>query len=333
VNATHLRRVLLVTIALAGGVLLTAGPAGAGNSGNNDSNDGGGNNRNGDLSIETDSGRRIAINGQLSVAADEEVDDVVLINGDAFIAGHVTGNVVVFNGDISITGEVDDNVIALNGQARLAPTAVVGGDVRSSDDPIVARGARVDGNIEETNFANIFDVVGVIFYIVWWVALTISLGILGLLFLWLAPRAAEAAVTTARTRVGASIGIGLAMFFGLAIVGLFLLLTIIGAPLGFVGLFGLVPLVALGYVTSAFFLGRLILKDSNRFLAFLLGWGILRFVELFPVLGHLVSFAAIVYGIGALTVAAWRAAHGRQDPTAAPIVREPTPTAPAPPAD
>jgi hypothetical protein len=41
--------------------------------------------------------------------------------------------------------------------------------------------------------------------------------------------------------------------------------------------------------------------------AFLVGWGILRVVALVPILGGLVWFAAVVFGLGALTVAIWRA--------------------------
>ena len=42
-------------------------------------------------------------------------------------------------------------------------------------------------------------------------------------------------------------------------------------------------------------------------LAFLAGWGILRVLALVPVLGGLVGFAAVAFGLGALLVAIWRA--------------------------
>jgi hypothetical protein len=42
-------------------------------------------------------------------------------------------------------------------------------------------------------------------------------------------------------------------------------------------------------------------------LAFLVGWGILRVLALIPVLGGLVGFAAVVFGLGALAVVIWRA--------------------------
>jgi hypothetical protein len=42
-------------------------------------------------------------------------------------------------------------------------------------------------------------------------------------------------------------------------------------------------------------------------LAFLVGWGILRVLALVPILGGLVGFAAVVFGLGALAVGIWRA--------------------------
>jgi hypothetical protein len=49
--------------------------------------------------------------------------------------------------------------------------------------------------------------------------------------------------------------------------------------------------------------------------AFLVGWAILRVVALVPILGGLVWFAAVVFGLGVLVVAIWR---GRSAARAAP---------------
>jgi hypothetical protein len=39
----------------------------------------------------------------------------------------------------------------------------------------------------------------------------------------------------------------------------------------------------------------------------LVGWGILRILALIPILGGLVRFGAVVFGLGALLVTIWRA--------------------------
>jgi len=54
-----------------------------------------------------------------------------------------------------------------------------------------------------------------------------------------------------------------------------------------------------------------LIKEPRRaVLAFCAGLLILRVIDLVPVIGNLVTFAATVFGLGALTVAGWRAARG-----------------------
>jgi hypothetical protein len=96
----------------------------------------------------------------------------------------------------------------------------------------------------------------------------------------------------------------------LPILAIALFFTVLGIPLGLVGLAAMVPLSAVGFVAGALVLGRWIMKEPRGLvIAFVVGWGILRVVDLIPGLGNLASFAATVYGVGAIAVAAWRAAH------------------------
>ncbi len=85
----------------------------------------------------------------------------------------------------------------------------------------------------------------------------------------------------------------------------------LGLPLGIALLLALLPIYAIGYTTSAFLLGRAIVKPpTSRFLAFLAGWGILRVIALVPGLGVLAWFGATVFGLGALGIALWRSRRG-----------------------
>jgi hypothetical protein len=108
--------------------------------------------------------------------------------------------------------------------------------------------------------------------------------------------------------IGSSIGWGLLAFFGLPILGVIALVTIVGIPLGLGLLAALILIYAIGYTASAWILGRRIVHEPTGWLlAFLAGWAILRVAALVPVLGGLVWFAAVVFGLGALLVAIWRA--------------------------
>ena len=96
-----------------------------------------------------------------------------------------------------------------------------------------------------------------------------------------------------------SIGVGFGVFILLPIVAVLICLTLIGTPLGVILLVSLIPLFAMAYVSSAFAVGRLILKDS-RIPAFLVGMLILCLLTLVPFLGGLVAALAIIFGLGLL---------------------------------
>jgi hypothetical protein len=73
-------------------------------------------------------------------------------------------------------------------------------------------------------------------------------------------------------------------------------------------------LYMLGYVASAYFLGRIILRPpTNRFLAYLVGWGILSVAAAIPFLNAIVLIAATVYGLGMIVVAVLRARRGPRE--------------------
>jgi hypothetical protein len=257
-----------------------------------------------------DDGARVVITGRVDVGAQERTDSVVIFHGPAVIDGNVNGSVVAFNGNVHVRGHVDDNVVALRGRATIDNGATVGGDVVSSKRPVVASGARVDGDIRRVNVGNFFRSFGWLLWVGWWLAVGVSMFVLGALLLALFPRIFPPILNAARTSVGPAIGWGLAVAVGLPIIFGVLLITLIGLPLGLVGLLSLALLYSVGYVVAALLLGRRLLPEPRSvYLAFLIGLVILRIVGILPVLGGLVTAAATVYGVGALTIAAWRAAR------------------------
>ena len=85
-----------------------------------------------------------------------------------------------------------------------------------------------------------------------------------------------------------------------------------GLPLGLAMLSGLNVLAPLGYVTACLIFGRWFVKGTSnraRIGAFFAGFGILRLLALVPGLGLLVWFVVCIYGIGAVSMAAWYGGH------------------------
>jgi cytoskeletal protein CcmA (bactofilin family)/Na+-transporting methylmalonyl-CoA/oxaloacetate decarboxylase gamma subunit len=301
--------VLTLGVLVATPFLLVAGPAAAGPPVPTQTRDG-------------NDDAQVVITGQVIVARDERVGNVVILNGDAVINGRVDGSVFAANGDVIVRGTVKDDVHAFNGRVIVEGGARVGGDVTSREKARISPGATVGGDVKSVNSRFSLGWAGAVAAIVIWLAIVLSTLVLGLLLLVIAPRAADAFADAGRTAIGASIGLGIAAAIGLPIIGLALLASVIGLPLGAVLLLALGFLYTLGYVASAYFLGRLILRPpQNRFLAYLVGWGILSVAGVIPVLNVLTFIAATVYGVGMIVVATFRARKGP---------REPAPPAPAP---
>ena len=254
-------------------------------------------------------GDRVVITGPVSIDRGETADDVVVIDGPVSVAGRVRGDLVVVSGPLRISGRVDGDVVAVADRATLEPGARVGGDLIYGDErPRVAGGATVEGDVDRVSVDEVTDPVGFIGAAALWLAVSVSALILGLLLLWLAPRALEAASATASTSLGLTIGWGLLLFFGLPILAVIALATLVGIPLGVALLLALLPLYAIGYTTGAWLLGRRVVgPPRGRVLAFLAGLAILRVLAIIPIVGAIVWFAATVVGLGALLVATWRA--------------------------
>ena len=265
-----------------------------------------------------DDDTHVVITGRVVVAQQEAVGDVAILNGDARINGSVDGSVFALNGDVIVRGSVKDDVIAVNGRVIVEGGARIGGDVTSRETARISPGATVDGDVKSVSSRFALGQVGVVAAILLWLAVIVSTLVFGLLLLLIAPRAADAFADAGRTAVGASIGLGIAAAVGLPLAGLILLATVFGLPLGAIVLLALGFLYTLGYVASAYFLGRIILPPPrNRLLAYLVGWGILSVAGIIPVLNVIVLIAATVYGLGMIVVALFRARSGPREATPA----------------
>jgi cytoskeletal protein CcmA (bactofilin family) len=251
----------------------------------------------------------VVIAGGAVVASGQTAGDVVVIDGPVSIAGRATGDVVSVSGPVRVTGRIDGDLIAVSDRATLGSTARVGGDLRYGDErPAIARGARVGGTVSKEDFDDALAGWGWISWVAWWLAVSVSTLIVGALLVWLAPAALYAAERAVRERLGATIGLGVAIAIGVPLLAVLALVTLVGIPFGVALLLAAIPVLLIAYVTSAWILGRVVLRNrtTSPWAALLAGWVILRAAALVPVVGGLVGLAATVLGLGALAVALWR---------------------------
>ena len=275
--------------------------------------------------LASDNDDRIVFSGPVDVPAGQTAADVVAFDGPVSVAGSVDGDVVAVNGPVKLSGSVDGDVVSLSDAISLTPTANVAGDlVYGEGRPVIPAGATVSGDIQRADPGDFFGGgdesffdFGIWAWLAGWLAVSLSSLVLGLALLRLAPTSAARALELARERTGASIGLGLAVLIGVPVTAITLMITIIGIPLGIALLLALVPLYAIGYVTSAWVLGRRVTGSQRKdFVAFLAGWGILRAIALVPFLGGLVGFAATVFGLGLVALLVQRARGSSSPPEA-----------------
>ncbi len=245
-----------------------------------------------------DAKQRIVLVGDVLVDRDDTAGDVVVLDGDVTIRGTVDGDVIVVDGDITIRGAVNGDVVAVSGQLTLGRRGNVEGDLVYGDEtPIRAPGSQVGGDVERFDIgrASLVGAIGL------FVGFVVSMFLLGLILILLAPRAAEAVARTGQRKPLVSAGVGLLGIVLIPVIAIAAFFTIVGIPLGIVLLLLIVPLLAMSYVTTALVVGRQILKRS-KFLAFPLGLVVLGLLTLIPIAGGLIAFLAIVFGLGALLV-------------------------------
>jgi hypothetical protein len=275
-------------------------------------------------------GGNITVNGPVA-------QDIVVTGGMIDIGSGATigRDLVVAGGTATVSAPIARRVHMSSGNLTLRNR--VGGDVRGRVDHLKLDGAQIGGNLDYTsnnsvqllNGARVSGTTtrhtptdrggGAGDGFLGWLRGLIGIFALGLLLIFLLPGLSARAIDTERALPWASLGIGAAILVVTPIVAL--IVFVIGILIGgwWLGAL-LIPLwilvLAAGYAISGFLLGRLIFARLGwgRYhdaLALLGGLFVLTVVGLIPVIGWLVSVAALVLGAGALALVVSRRAWMR----------------------
>jgi hypothetical protein len=279
-----------------------------------------------------DEGLFLRVSGDITVAANERIDNVIVVDGNAVVNGTVTDTLMVISGNATVDGTVEGDILMIDGTLRLEPAATVKDVtlIRATLDR--ADGATITGDLtEQDNYAG-FGWVGAIFSFAIWVGVTLVLVVAALVFALAGGRQLTATGELLRRRPLQAILAGVALFVGLPILAVLAFVTIIGIPLGVVILLVVMPaLWVLGYIVSGTWIGRKVtaalgqVEQPHRpLLAAALGVLILQVIGLIPALGPLVTLIAGMVGAGALV---YRSASRPESPVERPLVSAgPAPT-------
>ena len=162
--------------------------------------------------------------------------------------------------------------------------------------------------------------------------MAVSTLVLGLVFSFMSPRALDRTAEAGRTAFWTSVGWGLAFAIGLPVLAVAGIVLVLGTPLGLAILLSLFLLSLVGAVATAHTVGRALVHDGRGVtVSFLAGWALATVVGVIPYVSGVVFLLSSTFGVGALSVAAWRARGPRR--SAAPAGRHRAGGTPAIPPD
>jgi hypothetical protein len=260
-------------------------------------------------------GDQVVLLGRVVVPQGQAVGEVVVFSGRAVVEGIVRGDVVVVDGPITVAGQVSGSVIALGGSVRLLGTAQVGGDVLAHDRVIVASGAVVGGRATEGVAFDLSRPLRALGAFVSWLAVAASTLVLGLSFALVAPRALDRAAEAGRSAFWTSIGWAIALTIGVPVLAVGAIVLVLGVPIGLAILLSLFLVALFGVVVTAHTVGRaLVQEERGVVVSFLAGWALATVVGVIPYVSGVVFLLSAAFGVGAASVAIWRARGTRPRP-------------------
>src|SRR5215216_2343286 len=125
-------------------------------------------------------------------------------------AAQTTEAFVVLSGRADVPqGQQVGDVVVFNGRVVLRAGANVSGDVVSQQAPIVASGATIGGTTKRVQTNTNWEGFGWAGKLAWWLAVSVSTLVGGLVLVWLVGRGAAWILEAGRTSIGPAIGWGL----------------------------------------------------------------------------------------------------------------------------
>jgi hypothetical protein len=261
----------------------------------------------------------LTINSPATLPAGAQVDAVVAIRGDALVEGSAR-SVTVIGGTATLTGANIETLVVINGSATLQAGTTVTGDIVQLDSTInVAEGATVNG----TTRSLAEGLYGLVLFlalaaILFWIGLAIAMWMAGLAVAAFGARQVRTAEAIISAEPVKTFLIGLLMLVAPVVVSVLLAITIIGLPVALGMLFFVWPLLAiLGYMVAVIWIGDWVLtRGAGRplaerpYLAVTIGLLIGTLIGLIPFVSPIIS----IFGLGSVTIAAWRVFAGPAQP-------------------
>ena len=269
----------------------------------------------GEVIISGNIGRNVTVgSGNMELTPNAVIQGgVVAGSGNIHVAGSVGRNITMGGGNMTISGNTTGNIKAAAGAIRLTSNAKVSGDLTywSQSSASIDTQANISGHITKASLPKEFvpqpeDAVKLFLGLkLFWVAANFtSTLILGLLLIHFYPTFSHRAIAHLKEQPLSSAGLGfLVLILTPVLVGI-LGITLVGFPLAFLLVAVFLIYLYVGRIFVIAWTGHLISrrlgKEHSEKWAFVIGLILYSLLTLIPVLGNLVTFLAILFGLGTL---------------------------------
>ena len=228
--------------------------------------------------------------------------------------GTANGSLNLYADEIVFSGQASGPVLIEGHKIQLDESALIEGSltIRSSEEAIISPNAKITGKLtqlglEDSKFFKEYgdDSNGGEFLLL----LSASIFLLGLILIVFARGFVEQSISLFRTHPGQSIIWGLVVFVSIPIFTIVTMVTVIGIPIGVSTLLLLPFLLVLGFTVATLGVSDWILNRSSepkktvqRLLLFAIGVITLGIVGFVPLIGGLLIWLALLFGLGAASV-------------------------------
>ncbi|MBI3627931.1 MAG: polymer-forming cytoskeletal protein [Candidatus Sungbacteria bacterium] len=260
-------------------------------------------NINGDL---TAAGGNVNVNGNVAKSA-------MLAGGTINISGNVGDSLRVAGGEVTIAGQVKGDVLAAGGRVKILPGAVIGGDLLLAGGDIQNQGV-VHGTVKqytrkpgENHAGGLLGVIGF-----WWVMKTLMGIVLAFLVWYFFGPWVSQVVHAAETNFGKEILRGLLGLIGIPILVVVAFVTIIGIPIGVIGLLLYIVTIVVSSAVAAILLGRYVslwYKKGESHISWqtiVIGVLLYQILKIIPFIGWLVVAVVFLATFGSIISAPYR---------------------------
>lgn len=264
----------------------------------------------------------VGAGGQLSLSGESIAGDVAVAGGSISIASAIQGTVHIAGGDVRIDAPINGNVFVKAESLTLGPKAALNGNLTytAQSPATLESGAVVRGATEYNEKPDPVSKAGIAAALLallslWMFAkfLMLLLGAAALAYFF--NRYSRELVATAATQPWVEMLRGLVVLIVLPIVSGVLLMSVIGIPLGILGMLAFGMMLVFAHLASSVVIGSVAHKWIRHPAGYIVNWKtvllgvtIVFFLSLIPFLGAIVKAAACLITLGAALNIKWAVA-------------------------